>query len=85
VTKIQFSSAEKQEIVARVKRYFEQEMNREIGGFEAEFLVDFFAEELGGYFYNRGLYDAQVIVAAKLEEVSDALAEIEKPVPAVSG
>lgn len=80
MAKIEFSSAEKQQIVDKVKRYFEQEMHQDIGSFEAEFLVDFFAEEIGGYFYNRGLYDAQVIVAAKVDEISDALAEIEKPV-----
>ena len=80
MTSIQFSKEEKQRIVARVKHYFETEMNQEIGSFEAEFLVDFFAGEIGGYFYNRGLYDAQAVVAARLADITDALAEIEKPV-----
>ena len=80
MTKIKFSQEEKEQIAARVKRYFETEMNQDIGSFEAEFLIDFFAREIGGYFYNRGLYDAQVIVSGKVEEIADALMEIEKPV-----
>ena len=80
MTKIKFSQEEKEQITGKVKRYFETEMNQDIGSFEAEFLIDFFAEEIGGYFYNRGLYDAQVIVSGKVEEIVDALVEIEKPV-----
>ena len=81
---IQFSAEEKQRIVGKVKQYVETEMNQEIGSFEAEFLLDFFAGEIGGYFYNRGLYDAQAVVSAKLNDITDALAEIEKPVDAVA-
>lgn len=80
MTKIKFTREEKEQIAGKVKRYFETEMNQDIGSFEAEFLIDFFAEEIGGYFYNRGLFDAQVIVSAKVDEIADALAEIEKPV-----
>ena len=58
MTKIKFNQEEKEQIAARVKRYFETEMNQDIGSFEAEFLIDFFAEEIGGYFYNRGLYES---------------------------
>jgi uncharacterized protein (DUF2164 family) len=81
MTKIKFSQEEKEQMAAKVKRYFDTEMKQDIGSFEAEFLIDFFAEEIGGYFYNRGLYDAQVIVSGKVEEIADALAEIEKPAP----
>ena len=80
MTKIKFTREEKEQITGKVKRYFETEMNQDIGSFEAEFLIDFFAEEIGGYFYNRGLFDAQLIVSAKVDEIADALAEIEKPV-----
>ena len=80
MTKIKFSQEEKEQMAVKVKRYFESELKQDIGSFEAEFLIDFFAEEIGGYFYNRGLYDAQVIVSAKVEEITDALVEIEKPV-----
>jgi uncharacterized protein (DUF2164 family) len=41
--------------------------------------LDFFAEEIGPYFYNRGLYDAQAILQSRLENIGEAIYEIEKP------
>ena len=77
--KVEFSAAEKSEIVGKVQRYFQEELAQEIGRFDAEFLIDFFAEEVGAYFYNRGLYDAQALVGAKVDELSDSIYELEKP------
>ena len=52
MNEIKFSSEEKQQIVLKVKSYFSNELNQDIGGFDAEFLIDFFAQEIGSYFYN---------------------------------
>ncbi len=76
---IEFSTEEKQIIVGKIQYYFDQELSQEIGQFDAEFLLDFFAEEVGAYFYNRGLHDAQAVMESQLEKFSDALYEIEKP------
>ncbi|MCH9648346.1 MAG: DUF2164 domain-containing protein [Deltaproteobacteria bacterium] len=79
MSKIVFSKAEQEALVARLKLYFSEELNRELGGFEAQFLLDFIAQEIGPSFYNRGLYDAQAVFASKIEGVTDAIYEIEKP------
>lgn len=84
MSEIKFSKAEKEEIVSKVKLYFREELDQDIGGFDAEFLIDFFAGEVGAYFYNRGLYDAQAVLAGKLEELGDSILELEKT-PGVSG
>jgi uncharacterized protein (DUF2164 family) len=76
---IKFSKKETDLMVAKVKDYFNDELDQEIGGFEAEFLIDFFAKEIGPYFYNRGLADAQVVFAEKAEEISYLVEELEKP------
>ncbi|HEY7775791.1 MAG TPA: DUF2164 domain-containing protein [Kineobactrum sp.] len=76
---VKFSDAEKEQIVSKVKGYFREELDQDIGSFEAEFLIDFFTRELGAHFYNRGLYDAQTVLAAKLEELGDSILELEKP------
>jgi uncharacterized protein (DUF2164 family) len=76
---IRFSSEEKAQIVEKIKGYFEKELEMEIGGFDAEFLLDFFSEKIGPYYYNRGLQDARVLIEDKLENVADALYEIEQP------
>ncbi|MDE2314984.1 MAG: DUF2164 domain-containing protein [Xanthomonadaceae bacterium] len=76
---IQFSSDEKDILVRKIKRYFAEELRQEIGGFDAEFLLDFFAGEVGAYFYNRGLYDAQAILSGKLDELGEAIYQLERP------
>lgn len=76
---IQFSKAEKEQMIHKVKRYFNEELDQDIGGFEAEFLIDFFAKEMGSYFYNRGVYDAETVVTEKVSEISDLRLQLEKP------
>ena len=75
---ITFSSDEKAIIVRKIQRYFSEELRQEIGRFDAEFLLDFFATEVGGYFYNRGLYDAQALLSDKLEDMQDAIFQLEQ-------
>ena len=76
---MKFTKDEKALMVSKVQLYFREELDREIGGFDAEFLIDFFAEEIGPYFYNRGLYDAQAILESRMEQVAEAIYDIEKP------
>lgn len=78
---IKFSNEEKKILVQKIKKYFDQELSQEIGQFDAEFLLSFFTTEIGVYFYNRGLHDAQVIVNSKIETILDTIYELEKPTP----
>lgn len=78
--KMEFTFEEKARMVQKVKMYFREELDQELGGFQAEFLIDFFAEEMGGFFYNRGLYDAETMMTEKLRDISDELLLLEKPV-----
>ena len=77
---IEFTKQEKAQMVQKVKLYFSEELDQEIGSFDAEFLIDFFAKEMGAYYYNRGLYDAESLIAEKIDEISDTLLQLEKPV-----
>ncbi len=77
--KLQFSDEEKSQIIQKVKMYFLEELDQEIGSFDAQFLIEFFAEEVGAYFYNRGLYDAQALFSTKVEEISESIYELEQP------
>ena len=74
-----FSDVEKAEIIAKIQKYFDRELGQEIGRFDAEFLLDFFAREIGNYFYNQGLYDAQAILSTKLDDLNDAIYQLELP------
>lgn len=79
MTKIEFTKAEKEVLANKIQDYFQKNMDQEIGQFDALFLLDFFAEEIGPYFYNRALFDAQVIINEKVESIADALYAIEQP------
>ncbi|KRG83098.1 hypothetical protein ABB34_13025 [Stenotrophomonas daejeonensis] len=76
---VEFTNEEKAIIVRKIQMYFTEELRQEIGRFDAEFLLDFFSGEVGSYFYNRGLYDAQTLLASKLEDIQDALYQLEQP------
>ena len=75
---IEFSKDEKAVITRKIQLYFTEELKQDIGRFDAEFLLDFFGEEIGAYFYNRGLLDAQAALEKNMESFSDAIYALEK-------
>ena len=77
---IEFSHEEKEVLSHRLKDYVAKELDHEIGQFESEFLLDFISEHIGPHFYNQGLSDAGSVIAAKFEDINDALYAIEAPV-----
>lgn len=75
---IEFSKEQRTAMVDKLQRYFEDELDQELGGFDAEFLLDFFAKEVGGHFYNQGLKDARLVLDAKIALIDDELYALEK-------
>ncbi len=75
-----FSKPEKEAIVQKIQKYFSEEMDQEIGPFDAGFLFNFFAEEIGPYFYNKAIQDAQAILQKRIDGVIEAIDSLEKPV-----
>jgi len=76
---IAFTQEEKNILVYKLKRYLDQELDFQLGQFDAEFLLDFFSKEIGVYHYNRGLKDAQDVIKTKVESMTDAIYELEMP------
>ena len=70
---------DKARIAEQLQRYLREELQQQIGGFEAEFLLDFVAQRIGAQFYNRGLQDARAQLAAQLDALDDALYQLEQP------
>jgi len=75
---IKFSNEEKEIIVKKIQGYFLEELEQDIKQFDTEFLLDFISREVGVYFYNKGLYDAQSILERKLEYITEGIYELEK-------
>ncbi|MDG1752145.1 MAG: DUF2164 domain-containing protein [Thalassotalea sp.] len=80
MSNIKFSNQEKEQLVNKLQKYFERELEQEIGQFDAEFLLDFISKEFGSFYYNRGLYDSQSIISDRVEQISEAIYELEQPV-----
>ena len=75
---ITFSKDEKEVIAKKIQAYFREELDQDLGQFDAFFLLDFISEELGSYFYNRGLYDAQALLEKRIESIGEAIYDLEK-------
>ena len=50
--KITFDKDTRARLVAGLSRYLKDELDLEVKGFDAEFLLDFVSERLGPYYYN---------------------------------
>lgn len=75
---ITFAKEEKQELIDKLQRYFLRELDQDISRFDAEFLLDFMAGEIGIRAYNQALADAGQHLAGKMEELQYSLRDLEK-------
>jgi len=78
MSEIKFSKEEVEILVKKLQLYFNEELDSEIGQFDAQFFLDFISDEIGPYFYNKGLHDAQSILESRMESISEAIYDIEK-------
>ena len=76
---MKFSSQKKEELINKLQRYFDQELDTELAQFDADFLLDFICKEMGSHFYNQGLYDSQTLITQRLDVISDDIFQLEKP------
>ena len=75
---IQFTKEERTAVGGRIRDFFARELDQDISQLQAEMVLDFFGSQIGGWFYNRGLADAQAVVAAKAEDIADAIYALER-------
>jgi len=75
---VKFNAEEKKVLVHKIQNYFHNELSKEIGQFDAEFLLDFFNKELGAYHYNKGLQDARTLIEENAQKLSQTFYEMEK-------
>ena len=76
---ITFSREETKAMAGEIQDYFREELDQDIGALPAEMLMRFFSEKMGAYFYNRGVYDAQELIAKRMESLSDDVLGLEQP------
>ncbi|NQV42037.1 MAG: DUF2164 domain-containing protein [Candidatus Marinimicrobia bacterium] len=76
-----FSREMKDELIQRIKAYFSTELSQELGNFEAEFLLDFFSENIGPHYYNQAIRDVQKHLSGYVDTLNERIDELEKPLP----
>ncbi len=76
--KVEISKEEKEAIIQKTKVYMQSELEVEIGGFEAEFLLEFFQKELGPFIYNQALSDMRSQIEYHHELLKDTVYNLEK-------
>jgi uncharacterized protein (DUF2164 family) len=75
---IEFSKEERAAITAKLREYLRDELEVDLPALPGEMLLDFLGREIGPFFYNRGLYDAQAVVAKKSDEIGEAILGLER-------
>ena len=75
---IVFSREEVAAITPRLRAYFRDELETDLAALPAEMLLDFLSREIGPFFYNRGLYDAQAVLVKKADEIGEAILGLER-------
>jgi len=75
---VDFPREERDAATAKLRAYFRDELDQDLGRLQADLLLDFIGQEIGGFFYNRGLYDAQAVVKRKAEDIVEAIYGLER-------
>jgi uncharacterized protein (DUF2164 family) len=75
---IEFSREERADITARLRTWLRDELEIDLPALPAEMLLDYLGREIGPFFYNRAVYDAQAVVAKKAEDIVETLAGLER-------
>lgn len=65
----------------QITTYLQNELNVDLGRFEADFMVDMIMDTFGPFFYNAGLRDAQAALLRRVDDIRGAIDELERPLP----
>lgn len=78
---IDLDKDKKAALVAALQSYAVDDLDIELGQFDAEFLLDFVIKELGPSVYNQALSDAHQLLQSRIESLNEGFEQLEKPEP----
>ncbi len=70
---VDFSPEVRSYITKELQSYFEDELEYDLGGLGADLLLSFIEKNIGKYFYNLGVEEAQKVIALKMEDIDETL------------
>jgi len=74
---MELSKRTREDAIASIQRYFEENFPEPVGDLPAGLLLDFFIDELGPVIYNRAIADAQTRMQLRVSDMSGELYEKE--------
>jgi uncharacterized protein (DUF2164 family) len=74
---IKLSKVTKRHLIKSIKRYFEEELDEDIGDLKASLFLDFCLQEICPSVYNRAIIDARSFMENKLSDLEDTCYEPE--------
>ncbi len=75
---IRLADKDRERATQLIREHFARERDEEIGELAANLLLDFIAERLGPYFYNRGIDDAQALIARFADSLDSDLEAVKR-------
>jgi uncharacterized protein (DUF2164 family) len=75
---LQFSAQQRGVLGQAIKALMAERFELDMGGFEAEELLDFFIQECGPLIYNQAVLDVQAVLKARFESIESDLWALEK-------
>jgi len=79
--RIQFDRAEREALARRLVKQLRDELDVEVAPMDGQRLLDLLSETLGPAWYNQGLRDAQAAVQARVDDIAEAIAGLERAEP----
>jgi len=79
--RIKLSDEGRERIAGELRRFFAQELDRELSEFQAQRLIEFFIRRLGAPVYNQAIQDARGFLLSKLDDLDGEFYEPEDPDP----
>ncbi|MGH1366327.1 MAG: DUF2164 domain-containing protein [Calditrichia bacterium] len=67
----------KEKLRGSVQRYFDEELDMEIGDLKSELILDFILKEAGPVIYNQAIKDAQAFISDKADDMDATLYHVE--------
>ncbi|KGX90545.1 hypothetical protein N781_07055 [Pontibacillus halophilus JSM 076056 = DSM 19796] len=74
---VKLTMDEKNDIQSIIQRFFEQERGEELGIIGTEQFFAMIDEEIGRYYYNKGLVDAKRLIEEKMMGVDEDISALE--------
>jgi len=68
-SKFKLNKEKREEMVSKIKNYFLEEREEELGDLACGMILDFIIEELSSEFYNQGVYDSYKFMNDRIEDL----------------